>query len=62
MICRTAEEIRRAAQTEPCDHGYVDLPKCPDCRLTEAEISAIAILLGPGLRARTRTTTERTAA
>lgn len=45
----------RAAQTEPCDHGYVDLPECPKCRLTEAEISAVAVLLGPGLRARAQT-------
>lgn len=62
MICRTAEEIARAAQTEPCEHGYVELPACPTCRLTEAEINVVATLLGPGLRARAKTDAERAVA
>ncbi len=49
MICRTVEEIERAAQTEPCEHGD-RLSECERCALTPAEIRSIAALLGPGYR------------
>lgn len=50
-ICRTPEEAWQAGWDEPCQHGVPDITQCPACRLTEAEIGRLAVLLGPGLRA-----------
>lgn len=45
-ICRTVEEAFRAGWEEPCEHGSADPGKCPDCGLTDAEITRLVVLLG----------------
>ncbi|MFE5369201.1 hypothetical protein [Streptomyces mirabilis] len=54
MICRTPEEAWQAGLELPCEHGVRPLPECPDCRLTEAEIADLAVLLGSYLRPTSR--------
>jgi hypothetical protein len=56
-MCRTRDEAFEAGFTAPCEHG-VPLPRdCPRCRLTDAEISRLAVLHRPYLRAVTDTRT-----
>ncbi|MEW2636450.1 hypothetical protein AB0903_33640 [Streptomyces sp. NPDC048389] len=43
-ICRTPREAFEAGFTAPCEHG-VRPPDCARCRLTEAEIGRLAVLL-----------------
>lgn len=50
MSCRTPEEAFQAGLTAPCEHGIHPAPECPDCRLTEAEIADLSVLLGAHLR------------
>jgi hypothetical protein len=49
VICRTPEEAFQAGLEQPCEHGVHPMPRCPKCRLTEAEIADIAVLLGSHL-------------
>ncbi|MFJ4365133.1 hypothetical protein ACIP4S_13375 [Streptomyces chartreusis] len=44
-ICRTAEEAFRLGWEEPCDHGFADPGECRTCRLSDAEIARLAVLL-----------------
>jgi hypothetical protein len=48
-ICRTPEESAAAGWNAPCEHGVPDPTQCPGCRLTEAEIYRLALLLRPYL-------------
>ncbi|MFI6248969.1 hypothetical protein [Streptomyces sp. NPDC051016] len=43
-MCRTPEEAFQAGWNEPCDHS-ADPGECPTCRLTDAEIGQLVILL-----------------
>ena len=49
-ICRTPEEAFQAGWDEPCEHNVPDPTRCPQCRLSEAEIRRLAILHRPHLR------------
>lgn len=49
-ICRTPEEAFEAGLTEPCEHGARVAVDCERCRLTEAEIGHLAVLLQSCLR------------
>lgn len=49
-ICRTPQEAFEAGFNAPCEHGVPRPPNCPRCRLTEAEIGRLAVLLGACLR------------
>lgn len=51
MICRTPEEAFQAGWERPCEHGVPDVNDCPDCRLTDDEITQIVALLRPHLSA-----------
>ncbi|WP_155997921.1 hypothetical protein [Streptomonospora sp. PA3] len=45
-VCVTAEDAFRAGFEADCEHG--DAPDvCPSCRLTDAEIGRLAVLLRP---------------
>lgn len=44
-ICRTADEAFQAGFEEPCEHQVPDPEDCPQCRLTEAEIGRLVVLL-----------------
>ncbi|MFE2940983.1 hypothetical protein ACFXKG_18260 [Streptomyces sp. NPDC059255] len=46
-VCRTVDDAWAAGWDAPCGHGITDLRNCPDCRLTPAEIGALATLLRP---------------
>lgn len=49
---RTFEDAFQAGWDAPCEHGIPDPVDCPRCRLTPEEITRLAILLGPVMRAR----------
>jgi hypothetical protein len=42
--CRTPEQAFAAGWNESCDHG-TDPGECPTCRLSDTEITRIAVLL-----------------
>ncbi|MEU4172867.1 hypothetical protein AB0F46_39045 [Streptomyces sp. NPDC026665] len=44
-LCRTADEAFEAGWTELCTHD-ADPGECPECGLTDAEISRFVVLLG----------------
>lgn len=44
-ICRTPQEAFEAGFNAPCEHLVPDPNDCPRCRLTEAEIRRLAVLL-----------------
>jgi hypothetical protein len=44
QICMTADEAFEAGFNEPCEHGTPP-NACPDCRLTNAEIGRLVVLL-----------------
>lgn len=50
-MCRTPEEAFQAGWDAPCEHGIPDPTECPECRLTPEEITRLAVLLGPSMRA-----------
>lgn len=50
-MCRTPEEAFQAGWDAPCEHGVPDPVDCPGCRLKPEEITRIAILFRPCLRA-----------
>jgi hypothetical protein len=43
-LCHTADEAFETGWNEPCSHGD-DPGECPECRLTDAEISRFVVLL-----------------
>lgn len=57
-ICRTPDEAFEAGFEEPCEHQVPDPEDCPKCRLTEAEIGRLVVLL----RSDPATTAARTTA
>lgn len=50
-MIRTFEEAFQQGWDEPCEHGVPDPVDCPGCKLTPEEITRLAVLLGPSLRA-----------
>lgn len=52
----TPEEAFEAGFAEPCEHQVPDPSDCPKCRLTEAEIRRLAVLLRSDPPAVARTT------
>lgn len=50
-VCRTPQEAFEAGLNARCRHGVARQPECRDCRLTEAEIGALVVLL-KGMRER----------
>lgn len=50
-MIRTFEEAFQQGYDEPCEHGVPDPNDCPKCRLTPEEITRLAVLHGPYLRA-----------
>lgn len=48
---RTFEDAFQAGWDAPCEHGIPDPTECPGCRLTPEEITRLAALLGPRMRA-----------
>ncbi|WP_329597793.1 hypothetical protein OIE43_18970 [Streptomyces pseudovenezuelae] len=55
-ICLTPEEAFEAGFEEPCEHLVPDPSDCPSCRLTEAEIRRLVVLLRSDLPAVARKT------
>lgn len=49
-ICRTPQEAFEAGLTESCEHGARAAVDCRRCRLTDAEIGRLAVLLQGCLR------------
>lgn len=49
-MCRTAAEAFAAGWQEPCEH-QADPARCPQCRLTAAEMARLAVLHRPHLAA-----------
>lgn len=45
VVCQTPEEAFRLGFEEPCAHGLPDPDDCPNCRLTDAEIGRLVVLL-----------------
>lgn len=45
QICLTPDQAFEAGFSEPCEHLVPDPNDCPQCRLTEAEIRRLAVLL-----------------
>lgn len=43
-ICMTTEQAFEAGFNEPCEHG-TRCDHCPQCRLTDAEIGRLVVLL-----------------
>lgn len=54
----TPDEAFEAGFSEPCEHRVPDPNDCPKCRLSEAEIRRLAVLL----RSETATTASSDAA
>jgi hypothetical protein len=54
VICRTPEEAFQAGWDAPCEHGIPNPVDCEHCRLKPEEITRLAALLGPSLRAAAR--------
>ncbi|MFJ8140618.1 hypothetical protein [Streptomyces sp. NPDC096013] len=44
-VCLSVDEAFQAGFEEPCQHLVPDPNDCPKCRLTEAEIRRVAVLL-----------------
>lgn len=44
-VCLTPEEAFAAGFNEPCQHGQPDPEDCSRCRLTDAEIGRLVVLL-----------------
>ncbi|MEV6544431.1 hypothetical protein [Streptomyces sp. NPDC051665] len=44
-VCLSVDQAFEAGFEEPCQHLVPDPNDCPDCRLTEAEIRRLAVLL-----------------
>lgn len=57
-ICLSAQAAFEAGFEEACEHRVPDPNDCPDCRLSEAEIRRLAVLLRsePAAEAGARTT------
>lgn len=43
-VCMTVDEAFEAGFNEPCEHGTPPAD-CPSCRLTDAEIGRLVVLL-----------------
>lgn len=44
-VCLTSDEAFEAGFNEPCQHGRPDPDDCSRCRLTDAEIGRLVVLL-----------------
>ncbi|MER6532982.1 hypothetical protein ABT215_04005 [Streptomyces sp900105755] len=44
-ICLTTDQAFAAGFDEPCEHQVPNPAECPKCRLTEAEILRLAVLV-----------------
>lgn len=50
-MIRTFEEAFQQGYDAPCEHGVPDPNDCPSCKLTPEEITRLALVWGPSLRA-----------
>jgi hypothetical protein len=53
-VCMTPEEAFQAGFDEPCGHGIADPGDCSRCRLTDAEIGRLVVLLSQPLASPTQ--------
>ncbi|NUP19844.1 MAG: hypothetical protein HOZ81_27950 [Streptomyces sp.] len=49
-ICLTPDEAFEAGFNEPCQHGRPDPNDCTRCRLSDAEIGRLVVLLQGSVR------------
>ncbi|MEU3253172.1 hypothetical protein [Streptomyces sp. NPDC006997] len=55
-VCLTPDEAFEAGFNEPCQHGLSDPEDCPRCRLSDAEIGRLVVLLSGSLGQRPQST------